>query len=306
MTSYTPKMKQPAEAPGLPRDLAAALENARALLAETDRLHDVVSQTHTDIPALLARRADAQAALSALEIGRSGDPASIKAAREKLASIETERVRTVRQRQGALNFLLNQEPQLVAARAAVDTARAAFTTRLVAEFRSRYDATISALQNLWLEGAALQATLRAPVPMPDPLRLEGGRDLGCHPWPGEISPVKLVRVMCANTEPPEVDKQAAGIGAVLDRLDAAVLFCESIARQRRFEQQLGTRETTRAFDPQAIYLVVEGFMCHNDSLRFEQGALVDGSLIGPVSLQRLVAGKKLRLQEPAKAAAAAA
>jgi hypothetical protein len=301
--SYTPpKLKQPQPAADLPPDLQLALDNARSLLGDRDQLFAVVAKSHADIPRLLAERVTLQSRVGAVEM--TGDGEACKSARAELDALEAERHRAIRARNAAFEGLLRQEAALVNLKGMLDTARAAYSARIAAEFRHRYDAAISLLQGLWREGAALALALRTAIEMPDPCRIEGGKDESVTPWPGVVTPAKLVRITGPDTPPSALDSPVVAIGETLDRLDIALRFCESIAQQKRLGQQLPSRIGSRTFDPSGVYRVAKELMNHSDGMCHQQGELVDGTLLSLSALSRRASVKAIILVETGKQAAA--
>jgi hypothetical protein len=306
MTTYTPKTRQPqapALAGALPKDLADALTTAERVLGERDKLHGTLQRTHVRIPELLARKMTVQAELGRAEI----EGKDTSAIREQRLTVESERLSAVAQREGSIGALLSQEPELTAARDTLNTARQPYIAGIVNAFSERYAAAVRQLQMLWQESDALAAALRSDVPAPLPVKVSGGpkftpMGIGCP----EFDPIKVERDLGPDASPPPIDATAARIGATLDRLDGAFNFAAGIRSALRMQSQLSMRTTSRGFDPSpsAVYIVAESFVSHFDNLSFEPGTLVDVSLLGLVTLQRLTSTKKLRLVQGETRAAA--
>jgi hypothetical protein len=153
----------------------------------------------------------------------------------------------------------------------------------VAAFRTRYEASVNALQACWEEGRALAATLRTEVPMPLPVRLT------TSPIDGTSRAVP-VRADVAVA----VDAEAGRLGAQLDKLDSALALCAAIrqgaeleARHHRLSMDRGT-----AGEHTGLYKVMLAFRCQTDGLEFQPGELVDSTLIGSGMMHRLMMGRR--------------
>lgn len=298
MTTYTPKTKpQPAAANtgALPKELNDALAAAERVLGEQDKLHATLQRTHVRIPELLARKMTVQAELGRAEI----EGKDTSAIREQRLTVESERLSAVSQREGSITALLAQEPELTAARVAVEQARAPYVAAAVSDFQRRYQLAIASVQTMWAEADALGAALRTKVDAELPIKISGGPvPTVCGTGFPVCDPIRVERIAGPDTAPPPaIDALAARIGATLDRLDGALNFAAGIRSALRMQSQLAMRASTRGFDPSpsAVYVVAERFVSHFDNLSFEPGTLVDVSLLGLVTLQRLTSTKKLRL-----------
>jgi hypothetical protein len=280
------------------------LAGAENLLEETSRLRAVIAKSHELIPAQLAQRATLQSQVGAAELSRNGD--ATKTARAQLDTLEAGRHHTIRGRNAAFDCVLRQEAALMSARATLESTRAAYSTRVKADFEQRYSVALAALQNLAAEGEALQAVLRTNIVMEMPCAIaDADQKIGCHPWsiPNVVHP-RLVRLPASNPAPVTIDKSAEVIGATLDKLDSALRFIEAVAKERRIGEQLPSRIGSRTFDPGGVYQVARELMNHADGLPHRVGELVDATLISLSALSRHVAAKGVTLLETGKQAAA--
>ena len=295
MTTYMPKTRpQPAAANtgALPKELNDALAAAESLLGERDRIYAVLVRTHTLIPELLARRADAQSKLAAAEV--SGTDAT--STHDERLRIEAERLTTVSRRQGAIQALLDGETGLTERRDVLVAEKDQYARKATEAFRVKYDAVIRAFQEVSAEGDALASALRFPVEMPLPVTVSGGRretvsGIGIP----ECDPIKVERVPGTDLQPVTIDPVAQRVGTTLDRLGTAIDFANGLRASIRMQDQMRMRETARGWNPAGTYIVLRPFMCHTDNLPFQPGVLIDSSLVGLVSLQRSLAGKSIRL-----------
>jgi hypothetical protein len=278
----------------LPPALAAALTTAEQVLRDHDRVRTVLERTHTAIPEALARRMNLQAELAKAELN-GGDT---KVLREHRLVTESERLSLVSQRQGAVQALLDGETGLTERRGVLVAEKDQYARKATEAFRVKYDAVIRAFQEVSAEGDALASALRFPVEMPLPVKVSGGqRETVSGIGIPECDPIKVERVPGTDLQPVTIDPVAQRVGSALDKLDGALNFACGIRSALRMQSQLAMRTTSRGFDPSpsATYRVMTPFVSHFDGLTFEPGVLVDISLLGMVTLQRLVSTKKLHL-----------
>lgn len=295
MTTQTTATTHP-----LPADLEQAVEQAEELLVERGNALAVLSKSHSEIPRLLDARLQLQGELG--EVETRGEDSTSR--RKRLSEIETALNTQRRMRSACIEQLVRQESDLDVSRARVESTRAGYGQQAIAELRRRYDAKVEGLQALWSEGDALAAALGVPVDLPLPVRVTGGPQPSMHPWPAEPLPVKVERVL-GDAALVTIDGNAARIGRVVDGLNKALAHCGGIRSTLLREGRLGTLTTGRAFDPQGIFRVAKPFVNHLDSMQHQPGELVDSSLLGVVTLQRLAATKAVMLVTAGPAGAAA-
>ena len=284
--------------------LDRVLSDAEQTLAKRDKVFAVLEQSHHLIPELLRQRVEATDSLGAIEI-TGGDTS---ADRDRLADIESRRLAAIRQRGAAISQLVEQEPDLSAARDAVDRAREQHASAIVATFQQRYREAVEQLQRLWSEGDQLAVALRTSVAMPIPARITGipapAPEFLMSPLP-DVREIKLTRIMGDSIVPTPIDATAERLGRTLDGLDGAITFAASL---RGLGQRIKTLTVpdSRDFNPQGVYIVTREFVCPVSQLRFEPGSMIDASLLDLVFLRRSFVSKTIRLVSQSRPAGAAA
>jgi hypothetical protein len=135
----------PAVSTDISGEVKEAVATAEVVLEQQRRAYAVIVSTHQAIPDLLAEKLTVQSQLGQCEVSNldlSGLP-------KRLDAVEAERQSQIRQRQSALDMLESQEPELMQARAGMDSARQSYADRVIAEFLSRYQEAVGVLQRLW-------------------------------------------------------------------------------------------------------------------------------------------------------------
>ena len=229
--SYTPKLKVQAPADSaLPPALAAALERADELLNERNRTFRIVTEAHHLYPVLLRTCAERQVELGAAELTSNRN--AIDAARDALVKAEAERKHCLSRRNGGLEFLIGQERVLLQAQESLDSGRGAYTQSAVAEFSTRYTATVELFKAMLAEADALGNALRVNVPTPPPYQIEGGERPDVHPWPADWTTPKLAPIPSATPPTVTLSPDVAKVARVLDGLATALVYiavCASTA-----------------------------------------------------------------------------
>jgi hypothetical protein len=266
--------------------LIEALNEAAEVLKERERLKAVLEQTHRDIPDLLQQRQQASANLGTAEV-HNGDAGQ---ARSLLSAIETDLGSSVRRRAAAIDGLMSQEQDLQDALSQVERERESYARPVVARFEERYRAAFEALQMLWQEGDELAKLLRAPVDMPLPVRITGAVK-ACFIATADT---KVERILPESAAPAVTDETATRMGGILDRLSAAIHYCQSLAAGR--SRHVQTLTSNLPFSPEGLYKVRQSFNCSVSGLPFAAGTLVDCTLVSVHELQRLVAVRRITLE----------
>ena len=237
------------------------------VLREFARLHTILVETHSTIPNLLASERTISHQLGVAEgRGESGD--SLK----QLEEVAQQRQAAIWRRMASIAAITELEASLQGERARVSEELRAYAGEALAAFARRYDAAIESLQSLWSEAQVLSRTLRCAVPTPRPATFE-------HSAP----------------QIPAVDAEAARLGAMLDRLDAALGLCNAIRQNGELEARHHRLSMERGLGREysGIYKVLVPFHSQVDGCEFQAGELIDLSLIGGSGMaHRLMAGKK--------------
>jgi hypothetical protein len=254
-----------------PAMLPTSPDNA---LARFNRLRDVLEQTHSQIPSLLAREQALIGELGAAEV--AGD--ATEGVRNQLNDVFAQRESASRQRSAATNAIVALEPDLQATRQAAEQALQAHASQVTREFMTRYAAAVAALQTLWSEGEALGHALRVKVPMPVPVKV-------------------------AASAPAAIDPVAATLGEALDSIDAALALAGGIRHLRqedaRHYRLCQNRGVPARFD--GVYRTIQPFRCYG--LEFSPGQLVNAALVSDSLLYRLSISHHVRPVELAAQAA---
>jgi hypothetical protein len=131
----------------------------------------------------------------------------------------------------------------------------------------------------------LGKALRVTVPAPVPARIQVSAVDGSS----QVLPLRS-----NGGAAPVVDAEAARLGQLLDKLDAALSLCAAIHQAREFDQRghrLGLlRGTASEFN--GAYRVLIAFRNLSDGLEFLPGTLIDSSLVGPGMMSRLQTGRR--------------
>jgi hypothetical protein len=256
------------------------------VMAEFDRLREVLGETHRAIPRLLQQQREADRALG------SNDT---EALRRELERIVSERQHWARQRSAAVASILELEPALQAERAAAERDRASYAIACAAAFEERYARAVSELQALWREGEALARALRCTVAMPVPAKVKASVIDGSP----QVIPAQ------ASGEVAVSDVRALELGAKLDRVDQALAACHAVRTARELDARHYRLSTDRGTPSEFLgtFRVTRTFMSQIDALEFAAGDLIDGTLVGHGMLHRLQVARSI---EPVGLAGAAA
>jgi hypothetical protein len=266
--------------------------NPADALSEFDRLREALAMTHTEIPALLATELLLGRELGLAEARADSDV--VGGLRAQLSEAQTQRASAVRRRAATVDGIVALEAPLRAARIAVEAERQAYAVEAVRAFEARYSAAVVALQTLWAEGEALGRALKVQVDMPLPVRIVTSRIDGS---------VKALPLRSDLVTP--VDSESAKLAAKIDSLDGALVRIGAITQAKELDlrhHRLASDRGTKT-EYTGTYRVLLPFGCQTDGLEFTIGQLVDGSLLGPGTMYRLMAGKKYIV--PAELAAVA-
>jgi len=282
-----------------PSPLDSALAEAGRVLSERERLFRILCATSQSIPALLADRMAARAAIGMAEVHTDGDKDRVAAC---LADIESELASAVQGRAGAKAALEAQEQDLSEALASLDAARAAYAASVIGEFQQRYTPALQQFLRLWHEGRVLSAALRAPVPMQLPYLLTGAVK-ACFIAKEDT---RVEMLLPDNGEPtePAIDATAEKIGHQMDNLTSALNHCQGIIAAR--SRNLPSLSSNLPFSASGTYKVLRTFNCSLTGVAFPVGALIDCSLVAVRELQRLVAVRYIVLVDGGASGASSA
>jgi hypothetical protein len=142
-------------------------EAEAGVLAQFGQLREVLAETHSTIPRLLAQERSIAHELGLAEARGEGADALHK----RLEDVIGQRQSAIRRRSASIEAIGELEGPLQAARAAAERERQAHGIVALAEFRRRYDDATSNLQALWNEGKLLGEALKVQVPMPMPVKV---------------------------------------------------------------------------------------------------------------------------------------
>jgi hypothetical protein len=182
------------------------------------------------------------------------------------------------------------KPELSSALERVEWERESYARPVVARFEERYQQAFRQLQELWQEGDELAKLLRAPVDMPLPVRITGAVK-ACFIATADT---KVERILPESAAPAVTDETATRMGGILDRLSAAIHYCQSLAAGR--SRHVQTLISNLPFSPEGLYKVRQSFNCSVSGLPFAAGTLVDCTLVSVHELQRLVAVRRITLE----------
>jgi hypothetical protein len=263
----------------------------RGCIEEFDRLRSALTQTHQEIPALLAAERDIAGRLGLVEARGDGG----EGLKSQLDETVRQRQAAIRKRSACVDAIVAMEQQLQVERAAVEAERREHAVEAVAQFQARYNAAVANLQALWEEGRLLGETLRTTVPMPLPVRLV------THPVDGSTR-AQPIRADIAVT----VDAGTAKLGERANALDGALAMIGAIKQSKEIDARHFrlSQERSTAGELSGVFKVMLPFRCLVDGCDFAVGDLVDHTLIGHGNLQRLTVGR--RFVQPVELAARAA
>jgi hypothetical protein len=264
---------------------------AEATLKRYDVLAAALAATGVEIPKALAAEREARSSLGGAEI-ENGDVAE---PRQRLASAVAEREAAARRRAVATEALLKLEPDLNRARAAVDQARSEIGATVIREFGERWGETCARLLALRAEAVSLSKVLGVAVAAPAPFTtrinpINGAAELRLAASPEPAPPVSLPPALTALA-----DLQA--------RLDCALSLCAGVrqARELTTRHYLLDRARGSAQPTGGIFQVVRAFTALGSA--FQEGALVDASILPAGLLTRFWQGRNIRPLEAATVAA---
>jgi hypothetical protein len=262
----------------------AALPEADGVMEQFDRLHAILAETHTAIPALLARQRDLDRELGLTES---------EALRKQLADVVRGREDAVRRRAAAIAAIMELEAALQAERAAVERRRQAQGIVALAEFRQRYDDCLASLQALWAEGRLLGETLRIVVPMASPMRVQ-------------ISAADSIpRAMpILSNAAAAVDDGIVALSAQVDEFDSALSLIGALKQARELDvrhRALTQQRTGAVTRMEGLFTVVKDFSYFG--VTFAAGMLIDRTMLPDGVLHRFVLGRNIRVADGAAAAA---
>lgn len=260
-----------------PVTLAEALTAVEHLLQLRGAVYEAIRDTSSSIPSLLEKRLELESSLEARD------------EKSRLA-VEQQLDQARRRRLNAISELLTGKSighsLLVAARQTLENAQREYATSVVQEFRSRYDAAVSALQQLWAEGKALSDALGTKVDMPLPVRIS------MHPArSGTIEPVTSPDAAAAVNLPVSVSR----LSEVFDRVEASLQVSASVQAVEKREAETNLRERSgglAAINTDGLFQTVRAFMWLGQE--FTPGTIVDTSLVPPAMLKRLLSARCLR------------
>ena len=265
-------------APPTPPSLESALTAAEVLLTARDKDMARLAQFPVTVPALLAKQIVCTDA----------------AAR---AELKTQISQAALDRRALIDIMQAQEPQLIAARSAVDAGRLDTAPRLVSAFQTRYNAALAAFQGLLAEGSAMAGCLRVDIAMPLPAAIVKGwnpdpieRRNAVH-WRADATGIDrpdTLRPVLGDAVAPSLPAAIQRIGVTLDALDRAIEFSSAITSHHRRVQELSfAKSEYGVFDPTGVFKVMRPF---NDSLvphTYGAGDVVSGAIIPSPMLLRL-------------------
>jgi hypothetical protein len=262
-----------------PRNFGEVAPAAEDVLVEFDRLQSGLRRTHDEIPRLLMRQRELTQLLGEAEV--RGDSAD--GLRAEFDQTVKEREAAVRRRGAAAQAILGLEPQLQSERQRIEAVREKHVTQIAREFQTRYNAAIEILQRLWAEADLLSRRLRTQISTPLPVKVSTSLVTGvatAEPLRGDATA--------------ELDAATERLGEHLDALDSALARVAAIKQARQLDQYHHDLSRVRgvAAEFPGTYRVTAAFDCLIDGLKFEAGTLIDSSLLGPGSLQRLVSTRR--------------
>ena len=239
-----------------------------------DRLREVLTGTHAEIPSLLAHE---RRIAHELGLGESEE------LHQQLDDVVQQRQAAVRRRSSAVDGIMTLEPALQAERAAVEAQRREYAVQAVEQFQRRYEAAVAQLQGLWEEGRILGEALKVQVPMPMPTTVSVSVVDGIP----RVAPITTnIQVV--------VDAEAVKLGGMIDQLDMALSLIGAIkqtgeleARHHRLSMSRGT-----ANEHSGVFKVLMPFQCQTDGCEFQPGDLIDSTLIGGGMMHRLMTGRR--------------
>lgn len=248
-------------------DTPPALASAD-VLAQFTRLHAILTETHATIPKLLATERSVTHELGLAE-SRS-DPEAGRLRQQFSATVE-QRQAAVRARAASIEALLGLEAGLQSDRAELETERQQVVSQVAGEFAQRWARACGVLNELRAEAQALGRALRCTIPCPAPAA-----------GPGIAAPE------------PQLPAHLTALVRRLDSLDSALARVSAIRQAKVMDARHYDLCRVRGTPPEypGVYLVTGTFDSLIDGLKFEAGALVDSTVVGPGSLARLATARR--------------
>lgn len=260
----------------------AALPTEAGAMGEFDHLRQVLRETHSTIPDLLAKERGLARKLGLAE--------SAELQRE-FQDVVAERESAVRRRASSIAAIIELQPQLEAERAAVERQRQARGVIALAEFRQRYDDCVSSLQALWSEGRLLGETLKVMVPMAPPMKVTVSVVDGvprAMPVLSGVTAAADVTIMSLSAQVDAFDDALGLIGGFRQAKDLD-------ERYRALAQQRGGAPTRL----EGLYEVAKSFDYYGTT--FAAGTIIDRSMLPDGCLHRFLQGRNLRVSDGAAA-----
>jgi hypothetical protein len=253
------------------------------VLAQFETLHDALTASHSQIPALLARERTCSHDLGLAEARGDSNVGDLRA---QLDDITRQREASVRRRAASSQGVLDLEPMLQADRAASQAERQRIAAGIVGEFSQRWRQACNTLAALRGEAEVLARALGTTVPTPPPYQ----------PFAHSVDGSLRLRPLAAS-EPAPAPTLPANLSALitrLDSLDAALARVSAIRQSRTLDSRHYDLCKVRGTPVEYLgtFLVTASFDSLIDGLSFEVGILVDSSLIGAGQLARLTTGKR--------------
>jgi hypothetical protein len=252
-------------------------------LTQFNVLRDALTQTHAEIPTLLAGERDLVHQLGLAEANRDSNVADL---RGQLERVLQEHQAAVRRRAASVEAILQMESALQTERGIAEAERQRIAAGIVLEFNQRWSAACNALSTLRAEAEALGSALCTTIATPAPFTTF------LHPVTG----VPALRPV-ATSEPAPVPVLPANLSALvrrLDALDAGLTRCASIRQGKQLDQRFYDLSRVRGQPAEfgGVYLCMAPFDSLTDGLPFQPGMLIDASLVGPGSMHRLTLGRR--------------
>jgi hypothetical protein len=240
------------------------------VLQEFDAIRAVLSETHTEIPALLVREN---------ELARHwiADPDELVTA--QVEEVHRLKAASIRKRAASIEKIVALEPRLRAERERVAAELDQYAETAIAEFSRRYHAVIRQLQSLWEEGRMLAAKVGQDVDMPLPVRMIS--DFAGHPG---MEPVRAENVKV------EIDPEITRLFAKVHEVDQCLILIGAIRQSKRLDAEEFelARERHQPTSVEGAFVVLRSFVCQHDLEEFTPGTLIDRTLIGDGAMQRSI------------------
>lgn len=277
---------------GLPPQLQSAISGAESALAKYDQFAAALAQTGAAIPAALSEEQRLYRELGAAEV--SGD--AVDSLRTRLDAAQSERQGHVRRRRAAAEGLLELEGELRNVRAAIDQARAAHASTIVADFNRRWSEACRALAALHSEARQLSQALESPISCPPPYAPI--LNVATDQW--------QVRFTGVLPEAPPMPAQLEAVTGAFNRLADALGLVGGIKQGAEQDARHAALSRVRAGMPATmtgVFQVTRAFT--HMGVTFPVGALVDRSIFGDSALYRIELGRQVHRIEIGMAAEAA-